>query len=116
MASNYGIEGFCYWHYWFAGRRVLGRPFDEVLASGEPDFPFCLGWANESWSGVWRGEPDRILIEQTYPGEQDDRAHFSYLLKAFADSRYITVDGKPLLVIYKPLKLPDAKKRFDFCK
>jgi hypothetical protein len=114
LASNYGVEGFCYWHYWFAGRRVLERPFDEVLASGEPDFPFCLGWANESWSGVWRGEPDRILIEQTYPGEQDDRAHFSYLLKAFADSRYITVDGKPLLVIYKPLKLPDAKRRFDF--
>lgn len=114
LASTYGIEGFCYWHYWFAGRRLLQRPFEEVLASGEPDFPFCLGWANETWSGVWNGEPDRILIEQTYPGEADDRAHFAYLLKAFRDHRYITVDGKPLLVIYKPLKLTDAKRRCDF--
>lgn len=114
LAAAYGIEGFCYWHYWFAGRRLLERPFEEVLASGEPDFPFCLGWANEAWTGVWNGEPNRILIDQTYPGEADDRAHFEYLLKAFSDHRYITIDGKPLFVIYKPLKVPDAKKRFDF--
>lgn len=114
LASTYGIEGFCYWHYWFAGRRLLERPFEEVLSSGEPDFPFCLGWANETWTGVWNGEPNRILIEQTYPGEADDRAHFAYLMKAFRDHRYITVDGKPLLVIYKPLIMRDAKQRFDF--
>lgn len=114
MALTHGIEGFCYWHYWFAGRRLLERPFDEVLSSGEPDFPFCLGWANETWTGVWKGEPNRILVEQTYPGEDDDRAHFDYLLKAFRDHRYITVDGKPLLVIYKPLSMPGAKHRFDF--
>jgi hypothetical protein len=113
LASTYGIEGFCYWHYWFAGRRLLERPFEEVLASGSPDFPFCLGWANEAWTGVWNGEPNRVLIDQTYPGEADDRAHFDYLLKAFSDDRYITIDGKPLLVIYKPLKVPDAKRRFD---
>lgn len=114
MAAAHGVEGFCYWHYWFAGRRLLERPFDEVLSSGQPDFPFCLGWANESWTGVWNNEPSRMLIEQTYPGEADDRAHFEYLLKAFNDHRYITVDGKPLLFVYKPLKLPNAKKRFDF--
>ncbi len=113
MAAAYGIEGFCYWHYWFAGRRLLERPFDEVLASGKPDFPFCLGWANESWTGVWNNEPSRMLMEQTYPGEADDRAHFDYLLKAFSDHRYISVEGKPLLFIYKPLKLPDAKRRLD---
>lgn len=113
MAAVYGIEGFCYWHYWFAGRRLLERPFNEVLASGQPDSPFCLGWANESWTGVWNNEPRRMLMEQTYPGEADDRAHFDYLLKAFSDHRYITVDGKPLLFIYKPLKLPDAKRRLD---
>lgn len=113
MASAYGVEGFCYWHYWFAGRRLLERPFNEVLASGQPDFPFCLGWANESWTGVWNNEPRRMLMEQTYPGETDDRTHFDYLLKAFSDHRYITVDGKPLLFIYKPLKLPDAKRRLD---
>lgn len=114
LASRYGIEGFCYWHYWFAGRSLLQRPFEEVLASGEPNFPFCLGWANETWTGVWNGEPNRILIEQTYPGEADDRAHFEYLLNAFRDHRYITVDGKPLLVIYKPLRMPEPARRFDY--
>ncbi|HHV48070.1 MAG TPA: lipopolysaccharide biosynthesis protein [Rhodocyclaceae bacterium] len=113
MARAHGVEGFCYWHYWFAGRRLLERPFDEVLAMGRPDFPFCLGWANESWTGVWNNEPSRMLMEQTYPGDSDDRAHFNYLLKAFSDHRYITVDGKPLLYIYKPRKLPDAKRRLD---
>lgn len=113
MAMKHGIEGFCYWHYWFGGRRLLERPFNEVLESGQPDFPFCLGWANESWTGVWNNEPRRMLLEQTYPGKADDRAHFDYLLKAFNDPRYIMVDGKPLLFIYKPLKLPDAKRRLD---
>jgi hypothetical protein len=114
MAASHGVEGFCYWHYWFGGgKRLLEKPFDEVLESGKPDFPFCLGWANESWTGVWNNDPKRLLIEQTYPGLDDDIAHFNYLLKAFSDERYIKIDGKPLLYVYKPLKLPDAKKRFD---
>jgi len=114
MAAAYGIEGFCYWHYWFDGRRMLERPFNEVLESGSPDFPFCLGWANHSWSGIWKDEPHRLLIDQTYSGEADDRAHFDYLLTAFRDHRYMTVDGKPILVIFKPTDMPDAKNRFDF--
>lgn len=114
MAATYGVEGFCYWHYWFAGRRMLERPFNEVLESGSPDFPFCLGWANHSWSGIWKDEPHRLLIDQTYPGEADDRAHFDYLVTAFRDDRYIKVDGKPVFVIFKPTDIPDAKRRFDF--
>lgn len=113
MAAEYGVEGFCYWHYWFNGRRMLERPFDEVLSSGSPDYPFCLGWANHSWSGVWKDEPHRLLIDQTYPGEADDRAHFDYLLTAFRDHRYMTVDGKPIVVIFKPTDMPDAKRRFN---
>lgn len=113
MAATYGVEGFCYWHYWFNGRRMLERPFDEVLSSGSPDYPFCLGWANHSWSGIWRDEPHRLLIDQTYPGEVDDRAHFDYLLTAFRNHRYMTVDGKPIFVIFKPTDMPDAKRRFD---
>ncbi|MEI6300029.1 MAG: glycoside hydrolase family 99-like domain-containing protein [Betaproteobacteria bacterium] len=113
MAAQFGIEGFCYWHYWFAGRRMLERPFSEVLASGKPDFPFCLGWANHSWTGIWKDEPDRMLIDQTYPGEADDRAHFACLLEAFRDHRYITVDGKPMLVIFKPTDIPKSKQCFD---
>ena len=68
LARAYGIEGFCYWHYWFAGKRLLELPINQVMASAKPDFPFCLGWANESWTGIWHGNPDRILIEQSYPG------------------------------------------------
>jgi hypothetical protein len=113
MAASYGIEGFCYWHYWFGGKRMLERPFDEVLESGSPDFPFCLGWANHSWSNIWKDEPRRLLIDQIYPGEEDDRMHFDYLLKAFRDRRYITVDEKPLFVIFKPTDIPEAKKKFD---
>lgn len=113
LAQSHGIEGFCYWHYWFAGKRLLNLPLDEMLKSGEPSLPFCLGWANESWTGVWHGAPNRILIEQTYPGAEDDRRHFEFLLSAFQDSRYIRVDGKPLLVIYKPTRMPNGRGRFD---
>lgn len=107
MAREYGIEAFCYYHYWFAGRRLLQRPFEEVLASGQPDFPFCLCWANQTWTGIWHGAPNRVLIEQTYPGDDDHRRHFDYLMKAFADPRYVRVDGKPLFLIYSPDDLPD---------
>jgi lipopolysaccharide biosynthesis protein len=110
MARAHGIEGFCYWHYWFGnGRRLLERIFNEVLESGKPDFPFCLAWANESWNRSWQGQANQTLIEQTYPGDADYRAHFQFLLRAFRDPRYIRVDGKPLFVIYNPHKLPDAR-------
>jgi len=113
MARQYGIEGFCYWHYWFAGKRLIERPFNEVLASGEPDFPFCLGWANQTWSGIWHGDPNRILIEQTYPGVADYTNHFNAILPALADNRYMRVDGKPLFVIYCPWELPNPREFTD---
>jgi Glycosyltransferase WbsX len=94
MARRYGIEAFCYYHYWFAGRRILERPFSEVLATGIPDFPFCLCWANQTWSGVWHGLRGRLLIEQTYPGEDDHCRHFNTLLPAFLDRRYVRMEGK----------------------
>jgi hypothetical protein len=115
MAREYGIEGFCYWHYWFAGERLLERPFDEMLKSGKPDFPFCLGWANDSWNGLWSGgDTKRILKEQTYPGEEDHKKHFEMLLPAFNDSRYLRIDGKPLFVIYKPLNIPNCRGVLDY--
>lgn len=108
MAKQYGIEGFCYWHYWFGnGKRVLERVFDEVLSSGNPDFPFCLGWANETWSGIWHGLDKKILVEQSYPGVDDYEKHFYKVLPAFLDKRYIRVNNKPLFLVYQPLKLPD---------
>lgn len=108
LAREYGIEGFCYYHYWFGdGRRMLERPVNEILASGEPNFPFCLCWANHSWNNIWQGTADRTLIEQTYPGLEDHRLHFEWLLKAFKDRRYITVDDKPLFLIYSPTDIPE---------
>ena len=111
LAGKYGIEGFCYWHYWFHGTQVLERPFDEVLATGEPNFPFCLSWANETWSRRWHGagNPQEVLLEQTY-SEADDVAHVQWLLSAFADPRYIRVGGRPVFLIYRPFDLPDAMR------
>ncbi len=112
MAREAGIEGFVYWHYWFGnGKRLLERPFNEVLESNKPDFPFALAWANETWAGFAHGLSDyrETLIEQTYPGDEDYIAHFNALLPAFKDKRYITCEGKPIFIIYKPLNLPDGK-------
>ncbi len=108
LARDYGIEGFCYWHYWFGGERLLERPFAEVLSSGEPDFPFCLCWANENWTRRWDGHDDEILAAQRY-SEADDRRHMAWLVEAFRDRRYLRVDGKPLLLVYRARRLPDAK-------
>lgn len=110
MAAQCGVEGFCYWHYWFGrGRRILERPFDEVLASGSPAFPFCLAWANQSWTGVWHGSPGQTLIEQEYPGPEDEAAHFAWALTAFRDPRYMRVDDKPIFVIYAPHDMPSTR-------
>lgn len=107
LAHEAGIEGFCYYHYWFGGKQLLERPFNEVLASGKPDFPFCLCWANHSWSNkTWNRksnmQSNSMLIEQTYPGYDDDYNHFMNVLPAFRDKRYITIDGKPVFFLYNP--------------
>ena len=112
LAREAGIEGFMYWHYWFGnGKTLLANIFKEVLESGKPDFPFCLGWANHSWySKTWNGSETstkKLLIEQTYPGEKDARMYFESLLPAFKDHRYIKVDGKPLFYIFAPQFIPD---------
>jgi hypothetical protein len=114
LAKEHGVEGFCYYHYWMGGgRRLLERPFNEVLKTKEPDFPFCLCWANHSWTGVWFGAPNHILAEQTYPGKDDHEAHFRFLLQAFSDDRYIKVDGKPLFLIFKPDSIPEINRMVD---
>ncbi|RYD51974.1 MAG: lipopolysaccharide biosynthesis protein [Sphingobacteriales bacterium] len=108
LAKTYGIYGFIYYHYWFGhGKQVIERPLNEVVASGTPDFPFCICWANQTWSGIWHGAPNKVLMKQEYPGEADLRNHFEYLLKAFNDPRYIRVAGKPLFMIYDASDLPD---------
>lgn len=111
MAREAGIEGFCYWHYWFGnGKRLLQRPFNEVLQSGKPDFPFCLAWANHSWkTSTWEnGGKDRMIVEQRYLGEEDYTMHFQEVLPAIKDKRYITIEGKPLFAIFDPYNFQDV--------
>lgn len=108
LADRYGIEAFCYWHYWFGdGRRILERPFAEVLSSGEPSISFCLGWANQTWTGIWHGATDRVLAEQRYPGPADDQAHFDSVLPALRDHRYLRVNGRPVFYVFRPEELPN---------
>lgn len=106
LAQEYGINGFCYYHYWFNARRILDRPFNEVLKSGTPGFPFCLCWANENWTRAWDGRSGEVLLEQHY-NDEDDFAHINWLVQAFRDSRYIRVDDKPLFLVYRSSNMPD---------
>ena len=105
LARRHGVNGFMYYHYWFNGKRLLGRPLDEVLRSGKPDFPFCLCWANETWSKRWLGEDKEILIQQSY-SEEDFRNHARWLAGVFSDKRYIRVNGRPVFVIYRYAGIP----------
>jgi len=112
LAQAHGISGFSYYHYWFKGQRMLERPFNEVLESGQPDFPFSLCWANESWFRRWENSVDEMLVEQEYD-EADDLEHIHWLINAFSDERYIRVNGRPLFSIYRPLALPEPRRMTD---
>lgn len=112
LAAQYGIHGFCYYHYWFHGRQVLERPVNEILRSGEPDFPFCLCWANEDWSRRWDGSNEEVLLKQRYSSE-DDLDHIRALLPFFMDRRYIRAMGRPLMAVYRATQLPDPRRTMD---
>lgn len=109
LARDHGIHGFCYYHYWFNGRRLLGRPLDEMLESGRPVFPFCLCWANENWTRRWDGQESEILLAQNYNSE-DDLAHIRWLAQVFRDPRYLRIEGKPLFLVYRLYWLPDPSR------
>jgi lipopolysaccharide biosynthesis protein len=111
LATEHGIEGFCFWHYWFGGRRLLDRPVREILASGEPRAPFCLAWANQPWTRTWLGSGE-TLMPQPYSID-DDVEHGRWLAATFADERYLRVDGRPLFGVYRPGDLPDAARTCD---
>jgi hypothetical protein len=108
------LGGFIYWHYWFGkGKQLLERPFNEVVASGKPDFPFCLAWANQSWTGIWHGLKEETLIEQTYPGTEDHITHFYSLTEAFRDPRYLKFENRPIFFIYEPATFPKLREFTD---
>lgn len=109
LAREYGIDAFCYHYYWFSGTRVLHRPLDDMLADPASDMPFCLCWANENWTRRWDAADHEILIAQKYLPD-DDLNFIQSLVPFFKDKRYIRVDGKPFLIVYRPQHLPDARK------
>ncbi len=108
LARAYGIHGFCYYYYWFSGRRLLERPLELVLADRALDFPFCVCWANENWSRRWDGSEQDILIEQGHHAE-DPKRFIEDLARVLTDRRYITVDGAPLLLVYRPDIIPNLR-------
>ena len=114
-AQSHEIYGFCYYHYWFKnGKKLLQKPAEQMLKNKEIRIPFCFSWANENWSRNWDGGNHEILMEQEYGGKKDWEKHFRYLLPFFKDERYITVDGKPLFIIYKPEQIIDIYQMMKY--
>lgn len=109
LAKEYGIGAFCYYHYWFNGKMLLERPFNEVLSSGKPDFPFCLCWANENWSRRWDGREQEVLMEQNYE-DYNPYEHMEWLSRAFSDGRYLRIDNKPMFLVYYPGAIPNLRE------
>lgn len=111
-AKQYGIDGFCYHYYWFSGKRILNKPLDDMLLDTESDMSFCLCWANENWTRRWDAAEHEVLIAQKYLPD-DDLNFIKSLIPFFEDKRYIRVDDKPYLIVYRPQHLPNAKKTLE---
>lgn len=112
LAREYGISGFCYYHYWFHGKLLLERPLKEVLESGEPDFPFCMCWANENWTRTWSGGEDQLLMRQRY-SEADHVEHIRWLVPYMKDRRYIKVQDRPVFLVYRASQIDRLREATD---
>ena len=112
LARLAGLSALCIWSYYSAGERVLAEVEDRILADGAPDFPFMLGWANHDWTLAWKGRPDTVILEQAYDEHLSDR-HIEALLDALEDPRYYRIGGRPALLVYAPLRVPDHRRVFD---
>lgn len=114
IAKEYGVDGFCIYHYWFNGKKLLEKPLELLLKNKKINIDFCICWANESWTNAWVSSSSKVLIEQTYGDEKEWKQHFDYFLNFFKDKRYIIEDGKPLLIIYRPELIPDLNRMLDY--
>lgn len=115
IAKEYGIYGFCYYHYWFSGKLLLEKPMENMLKNKNVDIPFCVCWANETWSRTWDGKASDILIKQDYEGSPEKwKKHFEYMLPFFKDERYIKHENKPMMLIYKPQLFPQCEAMMEY--
>lgn len=115
LAKQFGIHGFCYYHYWFNGKRMLYEPLDRKIQNPKEDLPFMLCWANENWTRTWIEAERDVLLRQDY-SEEDDAIHIQHLLTYFKDDRYIKVNGKPIFIVYRPNLFPDINKTINLWK
>ena len=115
LAREYGIYGFCYYHYWFKGKKVLEKPLENMLNSSDKVLPFCLAWANEAWTKTWHGAKGtkEVLLRQTYGTQKDWEEHFNYLDNYFSHPQYIKIDNKPVLLIYKINHMRHRSEMFE---
>jgi hypothetical protein len=115
LAKEQGVYGFCHYHYWFDGKQLLETPTNLMMENKEIDFPFCLSWANETWSRRWDGRDHHILIQQTHPPTIESwKKHYDYLIRAWKDPRAIKVDGKPVFIIYRPQRIEKIDEMLAF--
>lgn len=112
LARSNGVDAFCWYHYWFSGRRLLDEPIKRMLKDPKEDLPFLLCWANEPWTREWSGQSGEVIVEQRY-SDEDDREHIRHLLEVFADSRYVRISGMPVFMVYRPTDLPDVRRTID---
>lgn len=119
LAKRYGISGFCYYYYWFGGKRLLERPIEQMLKSGKPDFPFCLCWANENWTRKWDGRDNEMLMAQAH-SEEDDILLIKDVMRYMRNKNYIRINGKPLFLVYRINLFPDIRRTVriwrDICR
>ncbi|MEH7336856.1 glycoside hydrolase family 99-like domain-containing protein [Neobacillus drentensis] len=114
LAKEYGLYGFCFYHYWFKGKLLLEKPILNYVQHKNIDFPFCTAWANEPWTRSWDGKSKEILMPQDYGDQSDWEEHFIYLLQLFKDERYIKVENKPLFIIYRPSSIEQCTDMLSY--
>lgn len=116
LAKKSGIYGFCFYHYWFCGKKLLEKPLEKMLRDETLDFPFCLSWANEPWTRTWNGDlaAKEVLMPQKYGDKKDWKEHFDYLLEFFKNKNYIMKNGKPVFIIYRLQNIPKYKEMLQY--
>lgn len=115
LAKQYGVDGFCFYHYWFNGKKIFEKPTELLLNNKDIDIEYCFAWANEEWRNTWTenlGTPE-LLLAQKYDDLEDWKTHFDYLVQFFKDDRYIKLDNKPVFMIYHIENIPEYEKRFS---